>query len=244
MSFGDLIADKNVALVGPAMYLMNSNYGKEIDKNDTVIRLNRGLELIKDYSEDIGKKTDVLYSCLIEKSANAGKLDIDLFEDLEIKMICTPPHSDFSGIARYTRYHELVDLNKIDRISKEFSTRIIDHVFHTELALKVACKPNTGFMAIYDLLRFKPKKLSIYGFSFYLDGFIKGCKEGIEEEQDLTEEQFALKCFNSKRHNQKNMWSYCKRTLLNNDRVKLDPVLFKILNLSDLDRNLFREKIK
>jgi hypothetical protein len=223
---------------------MNSGLGKKIDEDDVVIRLNRGVELIKEYSRDIGERTDVLYSCLIEKPANAGKLNINLFDDLGIKMICAPPHSDFKGISHHTQYHELVDLHKIKRISEEIPIRIVEHDFHTDLALEVSCKPNTGFLAIYDLLRFNPKKLSIYGFSFYLDGFIAGCKEGIEGEQGLTEEQFALKCFNSKRHNQKNMWSYCKKTLLNNERVKLDSFLYKILNLKEFSKEEFSTSIK
>ena len=243
MLFDNLINDKNVALIGPAQYMMNSGYGKEIDENDVVIRLNRGIELIEEYSDDIGQRTDILYSCLIEKSANAGKLDINNLDDLEIKMICAPPHSDFSGISHRTQYHELVDLGRVERISAEIPMRIIEHDFHTDLALKISCKPNTGFLAIYDLLRFNIKKLSIYGFSFYLDGFIAGCKKGVEEEQGLTEEQFAVKCFNSKRHNQKNMWVYAKNTLLNNEKVTLDPVLHDILSMGTLSKESFLQII-
>lgn len=242
MRFEDLIVDKSIALVGPAMYLMNSGYGPEIDQHDVVIRLNRGIELVDKYYKDVGRKTDVLYSCLIEKPTNAGKLDIELFDELGIKTICAPPHSDFAGIANQTKFHDLVDYNKIMRISEEIPVRIIDHDFHTELARQVSCKPNTGFLAIFDLLRLKPKKLSIYGFSFYLDGFISGCKDGVEDEKGLTEEEFAVKCFNSKRHNQKNMWAYCKSNLLNNDKIQLDKFLEKILNLDEFSKELFQSR--
>ena len=241
MNYNELIKDKKVTLVGPARYMMNSGLGKKIDEDDVVIRLNRGVELTKEYSLDIGERTDVLYSCLIEKPANAGKIDVDLLEELGVKMICAPPHSDFKGISHYTQYHELVDLHKIKRISEEIPMRIVEHDFHTDLALEVSCKPNTGFLAIYDLLRFNPKKLSIYGFSFYLDGFITGCKEGVEGEQGLTEEQFALKCFNSKRHNQKNMWLYAKSTLLENPTIHLDSTLEKILKMNDLNKEEWKK---
>ena len=66
----DLLKDKIVAIVGPAKYMMSSNLGDEIDKCDTVIRINRSYESIDSYSKDIGSRTDILYSCLIEKSAN------------------------------------------------------------------------------------------------------------------------------------------------------------------------------
>ena len=66
-----------VALVGPAMYLQGSKYGRDIDSYDIVARINRGVELVDFFGEDIGKKTDIVYSCLIEKPANAGKIEVD-----------------------------------------------------------------------------------------------------------------------------------------------------------------------
>ena len=47
----------------------------------------------------------------------------------------------------------------------------------------------------------------------------------------------------SKRHVQKNMWEYAKKTLLGNRRVNLDKTLKKILELEKLDRELFKEMI-
>jgi len=240
MNFNETIKNKKVALVGPAAYMVGSLYGEEIDNHDTVIRLNRGIESIHKYSSDVGVRTDILYSCLIEKPANAGHIDpISLKRDYNIKMVVAPPHSDFRGIAYQTKFHELVDIQKVNQMSKFMPVRLIDHKFHTELAIKVDCKPNTGFLAIYDILRHNPQLLSIYGFSFYLDGFIPGCKSGVEQEQNLSEQQFAAKCFVSRRHVQKNMWEHAKETLKNNKQIKLDKYLTKILNLKELDKTLF-----
>jgi len=240
MDFKELIQNKKVALVGPAQYLVGSGYGKEIDEHDIVVRINRGIELVFDHTEDIGRKADILYSCLIEKPANAGKLDGQILkEKYGVKCLVTPPESTFGGISHSTGFHHLVDMKTVKDISNHMSIRIVEHTFHTYLAKKISCRPNTGFLAIYDLLMQRPEKLSIYGFSFYLDGFIPGCKEGIIQEQNKNERQFAEQCFTSKRHVQENMWSFAKETILNNNRVSLDPVLHKILNLESLDRTLF-----
>ncbi len=245
MSYREIIENKNVAIVGPAAYLQNSHLGKEIDSHDVVVRINRSVETTKVYGEDVGLRTDVLYSCLIEKAANAGKIKIDeLVDHYKVKFLCAPPESDYSGISTETKFHYMVDKKKMKKISERLPVRIVDHGFHTKLAKHVNCRPNTGFLAIYDLLRFKPKKLSIYGFSFYLDGFIPGCKSGIEKEKKVTEEEFASMAFNSKRHVQKNMWEYAKKTLLDDNVVFLDSVLDKILNLDKLDKKLFQEAIK
>jgi len=235
------ITGKKVAIVGPAKYMEGSKLGKEIDSHDIVVRINRGIESIVKFSEDIGLRTDLYYSCLIERAQQTGILDIDLMKSLGIKHIIAPPDSNMKGMASSTKLHSLVNNNKIEEIKKEIPLTIIDHVFHSYLAENIDCKPNTGFLAIYDLLRRNPKSLSIYGFSFYLDGFISGQKSGVEFEKNCTEQEFADMAFNSKRHVQKNMWNFAKSTLLNNEKVKLDKDLKKILNLKDFDRALFNK---
>ena len=87
--------EKTVALVGPALYMAGVGLGNEIDSHDIVIRLNRGMEPVSNYSKDVGTRTDILYSCLIEKKANAGPIDVDYYKGLNLKMIVAPPHSNF-----------------------------------------------------------------------------------------------------------------------------------------------------
>ncbi len=238
-----LFEDREVALVGPAKYMERMKLGDEINSHETVVRINRSWESIEKYRDNIGNRTDVLYSCLIEKPANAGNIDIEKYRESQIKLICAPPASDMKGISNKTSLHHLIDVKKVESLSREIPVRVVDHVFHNQLSLSVDCRPNTGYVAIYDILRMNPKKLSIYGFSFYLDGFVSGVKSGIIGEQNKTEEEFADQCFNSKRHVQKNMWQFAKRTLLENKRVSLDPELEKILNLPALDKDLY-EKAK
>ena len=238
-----LFEDKTVALVGPAKYMERMKLGDEINQHETIVRINRSWESIADYKDNIGSRTDVLYSCLIEKPANAGFIDIEQYKENNIKLICAPPASNMKGLSDRTSLHHLINIEKIKLLSQQIPIRVVDHVFHNELALRVDCRPNTGYMAIYDILRMNPKKLSIYGFSFYLDGFVSGVKSGIVEEQNKSEEEFADQCFNSKRHVQKNMWQFAKDTLLLNKKVSLDPELKKILELPELNRNLY-EKLK
>ena len=229
MVFGEYIKNKTVALVGPAAYMVGTGYGVEIDQHDIIVRLNRGAELIEKYSDDIGARTDILYSCLIEKPGNAGPYQPQVLKDkYGIKMVVAPPHSDYRGIAYATKLHELVNRIKAQELSQTLTLRIVDHKFHTAMAKSIECKPNTSFMAIYDILRYEPSRLSLYGFSFYLDGFMPGCKRGVEDEQ-----VFADNCFVSKRHVQKNMWKAAKNSLLGLENVATDRVLTGILNMQD-----------
>ena len=233
--YEEYIRGRTIAIVGPAKYMEGSGKGDEIDSHDIVVRINRGIETSKQIPLDVGTRTDILWSCLIEKPGNAGNIDIEVLKKEGVKFICCPPASSFQGISKETRFHDLVDEKKILEISRTIPVRICDAKFHTELAMKISSRPNTGFLSIYDFLRFEIGKLSIYGFSFYLDGFVSGVKEGIMEEQSITEEQYREKCFSSKRHNQENMWNHAKKTLPTNDVVCLDNVLSGILHMKSFD---------
>tara|TARA_Y100001938_G_C8046262_1_gene409089 strand:+ start:600 stop:1346 length:747 start_codon:yes stop_codon:yes gene_type:complete len=241
--FKQLIVGKSVALVGPAAYMMGSGLGKEINSYDVVVRINRSHESVDKFSNDIGSRTDILYSCLIEKNANAGKIDPIHLKNLGIKQIVAPPASSMKGLSDSTRLHELIDIKKARVLDETIGVRVVDHHFHNSLALKVDCRPNTGYVAIFDLLRFSPKRLGVYGFSFYLDGFVDGVKEGVQLEQGKTPDQFATQCFNSKRHVQKNMWKYAKETLSELSNVHLDNTLKKILSMESFSREMFLKEM-
>lgn len=244
LKFSELVRGKDVAIVGPAKYMMDKNLGAEIDKNDLVVRINRSIETTRQYPNDIGVKCDILYSCLIETAQNAGKINAsELKNEYGVNFLVAPPESSYSGVSKKTKFHYMVNKKTVKKIQSVMPVRIVSHDFHTKLAKKVKSRPNTGYLAIYDLLSFKPKSLSIYGFSFYLDGFIPGCKSGIEKEKKVTEDEFAHMAFSSKRHNQKNMWKHAKETLIDHPIVKLDDTLEKILNLKDLDKSLFKEAV-
>ena len=239
-SLRSLVENKVVAIVGPAKYMSGSNYGAEIDSHDLVVRINRGIESTKKYPRDIGKRTEILYSCLIERAQQAGKIDPQSLKgSYGVKHIVAPPVSDMKGFSNGTRYHSLVKKETIKALSSLFQMSIIDQDLNNEIAKEIKCKPNTGFLAIYHLLSMNPKSLKVYGFSFYLDGFIPGQKSGVENEKKCTEQEFADMAFNSKRHVQVDMWRYAKRTLVNDPRIRLDPVLKEILNMKEFSRKAF-----
>jgi len=220
------ISGKNIALVGPGKNLINRNCGDEIDKHDLIVRTNRGCELIEKYSNDIGSRTDVLYSCLIEQNENAGYWDEKVIVDkYNVKYLCTTPNMTMKGIASQTILHNMVDKAKYERLKDIIPCRIVDHVFFTQLALQISCRPTTGYTAIYDLLQYNPKKISIYGFDFYYSGWINEYKKDMK---NMSIDQVLEKTMNSKRHNHKNMWNHSKQ-LLNKENVYLDDKMKNVL---------------
>jgi len=238
----ELVAGKRVVLVGPAKYMQGSKNGPRIDSHDIVARINRGIESIDKFGEDLGRRTDVYYSCLIERAQQTGKLDPKKLKDeYGIKAVIAPPVSDMKGLNSFGLFHPLVEEKTLIEIARMMPLGLISPEVHTDLALKVDCKPNTGFASIYHLLSYAPKSLTIYGFSFYLDGFIEGQKSGVENEKNCTEQEFADMAFASKRHVQINMWNHAKKTLLNNPIIKLDKTLEAILSMEEFSREKFNE---
>jgi len=238
-SFKSHLRGKTVALVGPANYLSEFEFGKEINSRDIVIRINRGMELVENHSKQVGDRTDVLYSCLIEHPDNAGRIDIKNLLDNNVKWVCTIPHSSARGEKTYPFLSPQVNLIKVLKVFLKINLHIFNIKKYGELNKNLKARANTGFAAIFDLLQYDIKELYITGFSFYMDPFMKGYKKGCSR----NEEEFAKDCFTSIRHDQFNQWEFLKKHK-DHPLLRFDPVLDEILKLETLDKNLFNAIIE
>jgi len=238
----NFLKGKKAIIIGPAQYLTTesfSGFGESIDKEyDIVVRLNRGMELTQRYKSNIGSRTDVFYNCLIEHKDNGGIIDINNLKDNNIQWLCTIPNSTMRGNCYSNALHPMVNQNTVNLIKQNFNFHVMDFRLYGELNKGVDCRSNTGFAAIFDTLYHGVESLFVTGFSFYLDAFAPGYKEGCARDED----EFAKQCFASKRHNQVNQWIYARKNLKNNPKVILDDVLTKILNLKTLNREDFNEE--
>jgi len=238
----DLIRDKRVAIVGPAAYLKGSEYGKKIDDHDIVVRINRSIETTVSLPEDVGTKTDILYSCLLETHRNAGILDVELIKRSGVKLVCAPGFQTNSTKGKIYGTHPDIFASTWEKLEKaEITVRVAFEKIDSALKTHTDTRPNTGFIAIFDILAAAPKSLTIHGFTFYLDGFIEGSKSGVEKEKNCTEEEFATLALNSKRHKQENMWRFAKEHLLNNPTVILDDTMKKVLSLEKFSREDYQK---
>ena len=233
------LSGKSVALVGPAEYLSKLNNGEYIDSFDVVVRVNRGTEVINKYCNSIGKRTDILYNCLIKSPDNGGEIKVSEYKRNKIKWIATIPDSDRYGITNSNKLHKMVNWFTVLKLKWNFNFHIMDYRKYLEINKVIESRANTGFAAIFDLLNHGVSNLYITGFSFYLDSFINGYKKGCGR----NEKEFAIECFDSKRHKQHFQWRYLKETLYQDKRINVDPILRKILNLDNLtrDNNIFNE---
>ena len=233
-SFLDYIFNKKVALIGPASYLLNYKMGSLIDSYDIVIRVGRSIEILDNYPESLGSKTNILYNSCIESPNQGGDLNIDLFKSHGIEWICTIPASTRNGRCRSNALHRSVNSSSIKKIKQNFNFHLTDWKICAEVNRKLKCRGNTGFVAIFDLLHHQIRELFICGYSFYLDPYIKDYKKGCRE----READNALR-ISSTRHIQANHWQYLKEEVGKNSHIKVDPFLKKILDMESYSPSNF-----
>lgn len=223
------LKDKKVIIVGPAESLLERGDGKFIDSFDVVVRVNRGIEPTFQNSDKIGSRTDILYNCMLEKDDNGGKIDLNMLKLKNVKFVSYHSQVSYQGKAEPIKPHHL-DNGKLKLMNSFLNTHMIDFNFYNSISSQVNCRPNTGFIAIFDLLFHEVKELYITGYTFYMDGFMKGYKDHLDED-------FINRAYTSKRHVQKNLFQFLKKKVKENNKIKTDAILTKILTLENLKKD-------
>lgn len=214
--YKNYLSGKRVCLVGPAPSVkqVDPAQGSQIDDYDVVVRINKSLPVSEDLKEFAGTKTNVLYNSVDQVDASGGKLDIPFLE-AEIDWLVSPYPSKqpFSGNIK-----NFVSKNR-DRI--KFTTFELD--YYNDLELEMRTRPNSGVLAILDLLSCDISELYITGITFFKGGYVEGYRDQTEEE--------ALKLMaRSGHHRIPPQIDYMKGILSSDTRVKMDPFLEEIIN--------------
>jgi hypothetical protein len=225
------LKNKKVIIIGPSESLLLNKNKDFIESFDIIVRVNRGIEPTDKYADYIGNRTDILYNCLYEHPDNGGIINIDYFNQKKLKYLVYHPRVDFNGksINKDPISNAQNALKKLKKSNIQLNR--INSDFYNSISSQVKCRPNTGYIAIFDLLNYDIKELYITGFTFYMDNFMPGYKDHVNKEK------FKNKCFTSKRHNQNNLWNFLKKNYNNNPKIKVDKYLDKILKLEELDLN-------
>ena len=166
---------------------------------------------------------------LLEKDDNGGKIDLNMLKLKNVKFVSYHSQVSYQGKAEPIKPHHL-DNGKLKLMNSFLNTHMIDYNFYNSISSQVNCRPNTGFIAIFDLLFHEVKELYITGYTFYMDGFMKGYKDHLDED-------FINRAYTSKRHVQKNLFQFLKKKVKENNKIKTDAILTKILTLKNLKKD-------
>lgn len=240
-----MIFNKNIVIVGPAPYLNSQNKGSFIDKYDIVVRCNKGHNLIENPSV-FGSRTDILYHCVNQKLDNGGKLIEENLKNIKLIVGSYPllsgrePGTSFSDVPGGT-FIDYESLSKEIIINKFTS---VDREEYLKFEKLLGCRPNTGIIAIKDILDLNPKSLYITGFTLFKDGYSKLYRnviDGIKVTEENSKYFVLNRMKKEKKHNQYLICKVLKNIILNTKiTMNLDK---EFINILKFDPNTYKNKI-
>jgi hypothetical protein len=178
MLFRQMIEGKKVLLLGPASYLYDGTFSEDLSNYDVVVKLNRMIEadICKHFIND---RCDVLYHCL-DVAPQYGMVQYDLaLLKRRIKHLRVP-------YPRVTGYYDR-NIMKFKALNEEYGVKFSVIEKDTFLEIQNGCKssPNTGTIAIYDILSNDPKTLTIKGITMFDGGYNKEYRTSVVTEEEV-----------------------------------------------------------
>ena len=168
-SLSSYLSGKRVAIVGPARYLKGMGLGELFDSYDVVVRVNCSTDIIDEKS--FGRRTDILYI--------ANFIVSDFNDEMRENIKRSGVRHVVTKFSDGTKSHSKIK-NKLYG-----SAQITSMGKSAYYSFKKRCNntpPNTGVCAIMHLLSMPLKSLDIFGFDFYMSGYLDGYQGKSDEE--------------------------------------------------------------
>tara|TARA_R110001592_G_scaffold323732_1_gene603152 strand:+ start:3785 stop:4465 length:681 start_codon:yes stop_codon:yes gene_type:complete len=159
-----MFQDKKVIIVGPSSYLENKKTGKFIDSFDLVVRINNLHDINNsELVEDLGLKTDIIY---FDGSMDQSRFD--RYTTCNPKLLkCTYPESEW--------FFEDRCKTNVTGLKNFFNIDVVNNIMYQNLKCSLdenfKVRPNSGLIAIVDLLKFPIKELYVTGIDFYRNSY-------------------------------------------------------------------------
>lgn len=215
MTFEEMIESKKVLIIGPAPYLTDGSILSKIEEYDTVVRLNRSVDMIEELSPYTGKRIELLYHC-IDIAPAQGNFDYSLesWKEKGVKHVRIPYPPLNSHYVRNINIFQHKNANNI------LNSSIVENDLYNHI--REGCSntsPNTGTIAIMDILENKPKVLHLSGLTF-----LKGKKVYMEGYRDITNSETLIRKQNAiyKNHSIDKQIEFLKKELEKYDNIIYD----------------------
>jgi hypothetical protein len=199
-----IFKNKRVCIIGPAPHILEQDQRELIDGFDVVCRINDALPVPKEMQKTTGERCDVLYIWRKVKAHPSWQ---------NLKEIRLKPDSIFEKDwlkGEHEPYREKIVVVHPDSFYR------LQRIIRT--------RPNTGVVAINDILDGEPKELYITGITFYQEGaYYPGYVSAARNEQiTKVKGDFA-------RHRQGEQMRLFRKLYLDHPAVKCDSTLEEIM---------------
>tara|TARA_Y100000389_G_scaffold192160_1_gene219326 strand:- start:2636 stop:3322 length:687 start_codon:yes stop_codon:yes gene_type:complete len=221
--YEDFLKDKRVCLVGPAPTVKDiegnlyKNKQEQIDKiesYDVIVRLNIALPMPPSLAEYVGSRTEIIYNCMSPDPESGGYINIDFLKEKISWIVASLP-------AKHPFTQDIIGFYQRNQNTINFTTVELD--YFNELEQKMQTRPNTGVIAILDMLACDIKEIFITGMTFFRGGYVK-------EYRGYNEQEVLSRMAVHKNHRQEPQLAYMKEILSSDPRVKMDKYLQDIIN--------------
>ena len=246
--FYNLIKGKNVAVIGPAAYLVKKRYGRAFDKFDIVIRFKRSYPVNPVRHLDYGYKTHLLFtnlkSYVTQKLFHSNNFSYKNFismteENVELvahfpinlfpfskfkKCFFLHPREERRTKKKRNHHGYLIEDKKFDKLVyyDNFITNEDYEKFKIELNGYGRQDSTVFSLALHYLSKSEAKKIMISGFDFRKGGYIDEYKN--KKADQVSKE----KTVNSHVHNLDNEIYYFKKNVINDERIIIDKFIHKL----------------
>ena len=210
--YKNLLKGKKVAIVGPAKSLEGTARGSYIDSHDYVVRINYAK--IKS-TQDAGSRTDIIYYDGSHHDYSHCKPWI---------LVCSYPETEWFYNSRCIHtvnyYKNIYDHYTVD--SKLYNE------LKKDLSEKMNVRPNSGTIAIVDLLNSGVSKLYVTGIDFYRSSYLDTHPDyGSKSLEEIN--NIFKKGDNGDYHDTEAQFEYFKNLIKKEKRLEVDSFLKKII---------------
>jgi len=159
----------NYIIIGPASYILEKENKEFIDSFDKIVRIKSGYPVPKELEKNLGSRTDILYTNLVERRNNLTKENLNLIKHNNIKLKYPfPILDDYTNLDLNDTikiiYNEFTKNNKdinVDTINLETYKKVYNYLNK---------RPSILPLIITDLLSQNSKnKITLLGFTFRLN---------------------------------------------------------------------------
>lgn len=239
LSFFDKLKNKRVIIVGPAPEEQyQKGFGAYIDSFDFVVRVNKGWRMSKDYPDLFGSRTDILYHCLDFDEESGGNIDYDFLKKSGCELIVSCYPNIYGNNFRDQMFNIGIRpycLNLFLSQKGGINYSIIPSAYYLSVDEEMNTRPNSGTISFLHLLKSQLSFLHIIGFSFFSKGYVPSYRKSIDGTEAKDSKHSELLVLNrlkmhGNNHKIKEQIDFCKPILNNDPRVKMSPLLSKVLN--------------
>ncbi len=239
-SIRNFFKGKRVAIIAPSPSVRENPNGDEIDKYDIIVRINKNWKYSQDLNKYVGTRTDIVYNCINPDPECGGTIDFDYVKS-NLKYIAVSIPIIHNQHHRDAMFHNNNMINKYRQFVNDNNNRVNHYIINKNLYNMydniLKSRPNTGFMAILDILSYDIKELYIKGFTFFKDGYLSNYRNSVfgkKTDEKSSGAAVITAIRQHKNHDIERQIDLFKK-IYNGKRsiIKLDGAMKRILNIHD-----------